>query len=73
MVEVAKNFWNYMTSSSSAQQVNQPPLKCYEVWANCDKMTENFDDEDMVDLNIKLMNMIGNAVKEQRKKKKSTE
>lgn len=74
MSTLAHNFSDYLAKqeTTTAAQV-QPPLVNYPIWANYDRMTRDFDEDAMVDLNMQLMVVIGNAVKEQRNKKKQAE
>lgn len=70
MATMASSISNFLETragtSSSGQPSMQPPLKHYTMWANFDKLISKFDDEEVSDLNIDLMVIIGQAIRKKR-------
>lgn len=63
------SFFDKKSNPEDVESKNtQAPLKHFEMWANYDKMITKLDDDAIVDLNIELMQVIGTAVKNYRKK-----
>lgn len=72
IASLAHSVTSYFDKRSNPEVVEpkntQAPLKHFEMWANYDKMIAKLDDDAIVDLNIELMQVIGTAVKNYRKK-----
>lgn len=72
MSKIMSNYFEAKTQSQQSTQQAlpaQPRLQFYEMWANYERMMHTLDEDDIVDLNIELTNVIGNAVKRKREQK----
>lgn len=75
MTEIMSNYFEAKTQTQTQQSTQealpaQPRLQYYEMWANYERMMRILDQDDVVDLNIELTNVIGNAVKRKREQNK---
>lgn len=62
---MANTFSSYLTYKAEPQ-ATLPKLKYIEMWSNFDRMVSKWDENEVDDLNIDIMNLIGAAIKKKR-------